>query len=55
MHICSALRNKVNWNIRTDSCLAYSGYSKNILAIVPKGETIESTTHNTRGKDKDFI
>ena len=32
--------------------ISINGYSKNILAIVPKGETIESTSHNTRGKDK---
>ena len=32
--------------------LAYGSYSKNISIIVPKGETIESCGHNTRGKDK---
>ena len=32
--------------------LSDNGYSKNIVPIVPKGETIESTTHNTLGKDK---
>ena len=31
---------------------SYSGYSKNIIPIVPQGETIESTTHDTMGKDK---
>ena len=31
-------------------CL-YSSYSKNIVPIVPKGETIKSTTHDTLGKD----
>ena len=52
MHICSALGIK-SIGIFVDSpALAYSGYSKNILAIVPEGETIESTSHNTRGKDK---
>ena len=52
MHICSALGIK-SIGIFVDSpALAYSGYSKNILAIVPEGDTIESTSHNTRGKDK---
>lgn len=32
--------------------LAYGKYSKNILVIVPEGETHESTTHGTLGKDK---
>ena len=32
--------------------LAYGVYSKNISVIVPDGETIESTGHNARGKDK---
>ena len=31
---------------------SYSGYSDNIVAIVPIGETLESTTHDTLGKDK---
>ena len=31
---------------------AYSGYSKNIIPIVPEGETVESTTHDTLGKDR---
>ena len=31
---------------------AYGKYSKNILVIVPEGETEESTTHDTLGKDK---
>ena len=31
---------------------SYSGYSKNIIPIVPEGETLESTTHDTLGKDK---
>ena len=32
--------------------LAYGIYSKNISIIVPDGETIESCSHNTRGKDR---
>ena len=31
---------------------AYGKYSKNIEVIVPEGETEESTTHDTLGKDK---
>ena len=31
---------------------AYGKYSKNILVIVPEGETEESTTHDTLGEDK---
>ena len=32
--------------------LAYGKYSKNISVIVPEGETEETTTHDTLGKDK---
>ena len=31
---------------------AYGLYSTNISIIVPEGETIESCSHNTRGKDR---
>ena len=31
---------------------AYGAYSKNISIVVPKGENLESCTHNTRGKDR---
>ena len=31
---------------------AYGKYSNNISVIIPEGETEETTTHNTRGKDK---
>ena len=31
---------------------AYGKYSKNISIIVPEGETEESTSHDTLGKDK---
>ena len=31
--------------------LAYGVYSKNINIICPDGHTVESTGHNTRGKD----
>ena len=29
---------------------SYSGYSPKINVVVPEDETIESTSHNTRGK-----
>ena len=52
MHMCSALGLK-SIGIFVDSpAYAYSGYSENIQAVVPEGETIESTTHDTRGKEK---
>ena len=35
-----------------DSPTSYGLWRKNISIIVPKGETIESCSHNTRGKDK---
>ena len=52
MHMSAALGIK-SIGIFTDSpAYSYSGYSKNITPIVPKGETIESTTHDTLGKDR---
>ena len=52
MHMSAALGIK-SIGIFTDSpASSYSGYSKNIIPIVPKGETIESTTHDTLGKDR---
>ena len=52
MHISSALGIK-SIGIFVDSpAYSYSGYSDNIEAIVPEGETIESTTHDTLGKDR---
>ena len=51
MHISAALGVR-SVGIFTDSpAYAYSGYSKNIFPIVPEGETVESTTHDTLGKD----
>ena len=51
MHLGAALGIKTI-GIFTDSpAYAYSGYSKNIYPIVPEGETVESTTHDTLGKD----
>ena len=52
MHISSALGIK-SIGIFVDSpAYSYSGYSENIIAIVPEGETLESTSHDTLGKDK---
>ena len=52
MHMSAAIGIK-SIGIFTDSpAYSYSGYSKNIIPIVPGGETIESTTHNTLGKDR---
>ena len=52
MHLGAALGIKTI-GIFTDSpAYAYSGYSKNIYPIVPEGETVESTTHYTLGKDR---
>ena len=52
MHISSALGIK-SIGIFVDSpAYSYSGYSDNIEAILPIGETLESTTHDTLGKDK---
>lgn len=52
MHISSALGIK-SIGIFVDSpAYSYSGYSTNIEAIVPEGETIKSTSHDTLGKDK---
>ena len=52
MHMSSALGIK-SISIFVDSpAYSYSGYSDNIVAIVPIGETLESTTHDTLGKDK---
>ena len=52
MHISSALGIK-SIGIFVDSpAYSYSGYSENIVAIVPEGETLESTSHDTLGKDK---
>ncbi len=52
MHMSAALGIK-SIGIFTDSpAYSYSGYSTNIIPIVPRGETIESTTHDTLGKDR---
>lgn len=52
MHISSALGVRCIGIFIDSPAYAYSGYTKNIEAIVPRGETINSTTHNTNGRDK---
>ena len=52
MHISSALGVRCIGIFIDSPAYAYSGYTKNIEAIVPRGETIYSTTHNTNGRDK---
>ena len=32
--------------------MAYGKYSDNIIPIIPDGETEETTTHNTMGKER---
>ena len=52
MHMSAALGIRSIGIFADSPAYAYSGYSKNIIPIVPKGETIESTTHDTLGKDR---
>ena len=52
MHISSALGVRCIGIFIDSPAYAYSGYTKNIEAIIPRGETINSTTHNTNGRDK---
>ncbi len=51
-HISSALGLKCLILFMDSPPLAYGMYSKNISIIVPEGETIESCSHNTKGKNK---
>ena len=52
MHISAALNLKTVALFMDSPVLAYGKYSKNINVIIPEGETEESTTHDTLGKDK---
>ena len=52
LHISSALGIKCVGLFMDSPVLAYGKYSNNINAIIPEGETEESTTHDTLGKDK---
>ena len=51
-HISSGLGLKSLFLFMDSPPSAYGTYSKNISIIVPDGETIESCSHNTRGKDR---
>ena len=52
LHIASALNLKCLALFMDSPALAYGKYSKNISIVVPHGQSEESTTHNTLGKDK---
>jgi heptosyltransferase-2 len=51
LHIASALNIKCLALFMDSPVKAYGKYSKNISLIIPEGETEETTTHNTRGKE----
>ena len=51
MHMSASLGIKSIGIFIDSPAYSYSSYSKNIVPIVPKGETIKSTTHDTLGKD----
>ena len=52
LHISAALGLKCLGIFIDSPAYSYSAYTKNIHVIVPKGETILSTSHKTLGKDK---
>ena len=52
LHIASALNKKCVALFMDSPVLAYGKYSKNIFVIVPEGETEETTSHNTLGKER---
>ncbi len=52
LHISSALGIKCLAIFMDSPVEAYAKYSKNISVVVPEGETEQSTTHDTLGKDK---
>ena len=52
LHIASALGLRFLELFMDSPVMAYGKYSKNISIIVPEGETEETTTHDTLGKDK---
>ena len=52
LHISSALNKKCLALFMDSPVQAYGKYSKNISVIVPEGETEETTTHDTLGKEK---
>ena len=52
LHIASALNKKCVALFMDSPVQAYGKYSKKISVIVPEGETEETTTHDTLGKEK---
>ena len=50
-HICSGLNLKSLFLFCDSPPIAYASYSNNISVVLPKGETIETCGHNTKGKD----
>ncbi|SVB68429.1 uncharacterized protein METZ01_LOCUS221283, partial [marine metagenome] len=52
LHLSCALGLKCVALFMDSPVLAYGKYSDKISIVVPDGETEETTTHNTRGKDK---
>jgi heptosyltransferase-2 len=52
LHIASALGKKCVALFMDSPVQAYGKYSENISVIVPEGETEETTTHDTLGKNK---
>ena len=52
LHIASALGKKCVALFMDSPVQAYGKYSKNISVIVPEGETEQTTTHKTLGKNK---
>ena len=52
LHISSSLGLKCLALFMDSPVVAYGKYSKNINIIIPEGETEESTTHKTLGKNK---
>ena len=51
-HIATGLGLKSLFLFMDSPPSAYGMYSKNISIVVPDGETIESCSHNTKGKDR---
>ncbi len=52
LHIASALNKKCLALFVVSPVQAYGIYSTNISIVVREGETEETTTHNTLGKEK---
>ena len=52
LHISAALGLECVALFMDSPVMAYGKYSKNIHVVVPEGETEESTTHDTLGKNK---